>query len=270
MGVVNVTPDSFSDGGKYFDPQAARDQIDRLVAEGAGIIDVGGESTRPGSKPVPAEEQMRRTSDAVRYAADRGVIVSIDTFDPTVARHAIEQGATIINDVSCLRDGPALAEVAARAGTALIVMHAREPMDRMKGYSVCDAAAYDDVVQDVRREWRAAAEKAARAGVPADELLFDPGLGFNKSEHHSNELVARLDELRDLGHAIVVGPSRKSFLTATVKAAPDRRLGGTVAACIACAAHGADVLRVHDVLEVRQALAVSRAVARPYHEVGHA
>ena len=260
MGVVNVTPDSFSDGGRFLDPEAARRRIDELVDEGASIIDIGGESTRPGSAPVSTSEQLRRTRDAIRHGSSSGALVSIDTTDPEVAGEALSLGATIVNDVSCLRQGDALARVASAAGAALIIMHAREPMLEMKGFSVCPEDAYGDVVADVRREWEQAAKRAIGAGLECGDVLFDPGLGFNKSAGHSNELVARLNELRSMGHAIVVGPSRKSFLNVQVQAAPPRRMGGTVAACLACAMRGASVLRVHDVLEVRQAMAVARAV----------
>jgi dihydropteroate synthase len=260
MGVVNVTPDSFSDGGKHFEADAARRRIDELIEEGAQVVDIGGESTRPGSAAIPAEEQLRRTRDAIRHAVDRGVVVSIDTTNPEVAEEAMRLGASVVNDVSCLREGDGLAQVAARAGAALIIMHAREPMSRMRGFSVCPDDAYGDVVADVQREWSDAAQRAMRAGLGAADVLFDPGLGFNKNARHSSELVARLDEFGDLGHAVVVGPSRKSFVAARVTSDPGRRLGGTIAACLACAARGASMLRVHDVLEVRQALAVAREV----------
>lgn len=260
MGVINVTPDSFSDGGLHFEAEAARTRIDELVQQGAQIVDIGGESTRPGAEPVAVEEQIRRTRAAVQHAVERGVLVSIDTTHPDVAREATRHGASIVNDVSCLRLGPELASVAANAGASLIIMHAREPMSQMKGFSVCDEDAYGDVVQDVRREWTAAAEKATGAGMQAEDVLFDPGLGFNKNARHSSELLARLDELVAMGHDVVVGPSRKSFLAADVKTEPNRRLGGTIAACLASAFRGASILRVHDVVEVRQALAVARAV----------
>lgn len=258
MAVVNVTPDSFSDGGRYLDERGWRARIDQARAEGADILDIGGESTRPGSLPVPAEVQIARTHDAVRYALSTGALVSIDTSDPLVASNALSLGACIINDVSCLRDGPALAAVAAQYDAALIVMHAREPMHTMKGFSQYPSRAYTDVVADVAREWSAAAQAALQAGVQAQELWLDPGLGFNKNAQHSLELIRRLPELAALGYPLVLGPSRKSFVASQVQSEPTRRLGGTIAACLACVRHGARVLRVHDVLETRQALAVAR------------
>ena len=260
MGVVNTTPDSFSDGGRYIDRTDARSRVDVLINEGADIIDIGGESTRPGSASVPAEEQLRRTRDAVQYAVERRCVVSIDTTDADVAREATSWGATVINDVSCLRGSDALARVAAEQGATLILMHAREPMSSMRGFSKYAHDAYDDVVKDVAREWTAAATRAQAAGLAREDLVLDPGLGFNKNARHSSDLIARLGELVALGWPVLVGPSRKSFLTSEIKSEPQRRLGGTAAASIACALRGAAILRVHDVLDVRQALAVARAV----------
>jgi len=209
---------------------------------------------------VPAREQIRRTLPVVRHAADRGIAVSIDTTDPETARAALDAGACIVNDVSCLSEGDQLAKVAARGGAWLVLMHARERMTASSGYAGTPEDAYADVVQEVRGEWLHAAGRAESAGLPRDRLVFDPGLGFNKTARHSAELVRRLAEFRSLGVPMLVGPSRKSFLVADVKSEPSRRLGGTSAACIACVARGARILRVHDVLEVRQALAVARAV----------
>lgn len=258
MGVVNVTPDSFSDGGMFHDPARACERIDELMEQGARLIDVGGESIRPRATPVPADEQRKRTLVPIRHAADRGAVVSIDTSDPEVARAALDAGARIVNDASCLRSGDGLARAAAAAGAWLILMHARGPMTG--GFSDAPEDAYGDVVADVWREWHAAEQRAEGAGVPPDRILLDPGIGFNKSARHSADLVRRLGELCDKGFRVVIGPSRKSFLAAEVKTDPSRRLGGTAAACIAAAANGACVLRVHDVIEVRQALAVARAV----------
>lgn len=260
MGVVNVTPDSFSDAGATFDASRAKERVDELIEEGASIIDVGGESTRPRFEPVSAQEQICRTLPVIRHATDRGVAVSIDTTDPEAAQAAVDAGACIINDVSCLGDGNELARVAARAGAWLVLMHARERMTASSGYVATPESAYADVVQEVRGEWLHAAERALSAGLARDRLMFDPGLGFNKAARHSAELVRRLSEFQTLEVPILVGPSRKSFLVAEVKSEPLRRIGGTAAACIACVARGARILRVHDVLDVRQALAVARSV----------
>lgn len=263
MGVLNVTPDSFSDGGTWLEPERARAHIDELLEQGTDIIDIGGESSRPGFTPVPIDEQIRRTLDPIRHAVKQGVPVSIDTTAPEVARAALDAGATMVNDVMCLRAGPALAEVVAQHGAWLILMHSRAPMTEASGYAGTPDSAYGDVVVDVTAEWLTSEAMAERAGVPRDRILFDPGIGFNKNARHSAELVARLSEFSSLRFPIVVGPSRKSFLAADVPTPPSRRLGGTVAASLACAARGATMLRVHDVLEVRQALAVARRVDLP-------
>lgn len=260
MGVINVTPDSFSDGGAMFDVGRACARVDELLEEGAAIIDVGGESTRPGFEPVPAAEQIRRTGPVIRHAVARGATVSIDTTEPEAARAALDAGAVIVNDVSCLGEGDELARVAAQAEGWLLLMHARERMTPSHGYGGTREQAYGDIVEEVSAEWLRAANRAEDAGLSRDRLLFDPGLGFNKTARHSAEVVRRLAEFTSIGAPIVVGPSRKSFLAAEVPAAPARRVAATAAACIACVARGARVLRVHDVLEVRQALAVARAI----------
>jgi dihydropteroate synthase len=197
----------------------------------------------------------------VKYAVERGgVLVSVDTTQPEVAQHALELGAHLVNDVSCLADSN-LARVAARFGASLVIMHARGPMSAMAGYSAYPDAGYADVVEDVKREWRAARDRALAAGLPADRVLFDPGIGYNKSARHSFELLARLAEFRSEGALVVVGPSRKSFIASVDGAKNADRLGGTIAACLSSVARGAAVLRVHDVREVKQALAVSQRVS---------
>jgi dihydropteroate synthase len=262
MGILNVTPDSFSDGGLYLDPAAAKRRVDELLAEGADIIDVGGESTRPTAPAITDEEQIARVRHALTYAArERHALVSIDTTSPRVAAYALGEGATVVNDVSCLANDE-LALVAARAGAALVIMHARGSMTEMRGFSDAAGDAYGDVVRDVRREWQAAQGRAAARGLDPAEIVFDPGLGYMKNAVHSLELVRRLGEFADLGVPILVGPSRKSFIAKAV--APDApaagRLGGTIAACLSCADRGATILRVHDVSIVRQALDLHRAV----------
>jgi dihydropteroate synthase len=256
MGVLNVTPDSFFDGGRYLGG-AARERVDALIAEGADLIDIGGESSRPGSEPVAQAVQIERIEPAVRYALERGALVSIDTTSPEVAARMLELGAQVINDVSCLSDVE-LARVVARHDGVLVLMHCRGPMSQMPGFSVYPDDAYGDVVRDVTTEWRAARDRATAAGLRPEAVYFDPGLGFGKNARHSYQLLSRLRELTHEGVAVVVGPSRKSFIAAGDKAPPEERLGGTIAACVLAVQRGAAVLRVHDVLPVRQALDVLR------------
>lgn len=260
MGVLNVTPDSFFDGGRYDAASRAAQRIDQLLAEGADVLDLGAESTRPGAPAIPAEEQITRLEPALRHAVGQGALVSVDTTSPEVARFALGLGAHLINDVSCLAD-VALARVCAEHGSPLILMHARGPAASMAGFSVYPDSGYQDVVSDVRREWRAARERAVAAGMAADDVYFDPGLGFAKNANQSYALLARLAEFRNEG-VIVVGPSRKSFIAAVDGTPPEQRLGGSVAACVLAAARGAAIVRVHDVREVRQALRVAAVVER--------
>lgn len=269
MGVVNVTPDSFSDGGLAADPTAAMARVDEVLDEGADVVDLGAESTRPGSSPVPADIQIARLERVIDHAVEiRGSIVSVDTSDPEVAAFALSRGASVINDVSCLaRDE--LARVVAARGACLILMHSRGSMRDMAGYSSTPADAYGDVVRDVRREWELSRDRAVLAGMNAASIFFDPGLGFMKNAEQSVALVRGLAAFRSLAPAIVVGPSRKSFLAKIASAvnserepSPQNRLGGTIAACLACADRGASLLRVHDVFAVRQALAIHGVLGR--------
>ncbi len=262
MGVLNVTPDSFSDGGLYLDAASAKRHVDELLSAGADIVDIGGETTRPGAPTVPAGEQIARIESALVYAArERHAVVSVDTSSPEVARHAFSCGAAIVNDVSCLADDE-LARVVADAKGSLVLMHARGSMTDMRGFSDAPGDAYDDVVEDVRGEWTTARARAMKSGLDANQIVFDPGLGYMKNAAHSIELVRRLSEFRSLGAPILVGPSRKSFIakTASSEAPPSERIGGTVAACLAAADQGAAILRVHDVFAVRQALDIHRAI----------
>jgi dihydropteroate synthase len=265
MGILNRTPDSFSDGGGFMEEDAALDRIEEMIAEGAEIIDIGAESTRPGSTPVAAEEQIARIGGVVRRAATKGVLVSIDTTSTAVAERALYDGATVVNSTS-LEPAAELGDLAARHGAALVLMHSRGAMADMKGFSLYADDAYGDVVADVAREWRAAAERALARGLPREDLIFDPGLGFAKNAYHSIELCGRLDELCSLGFPVLVGPSRKSFLARTAAREgaplppPSERLGGTIAATLFCAEKGAAIARVHDVAPVKQALAVAAAL----------
>jgi dihydropteroate synthase len=262
MGVLNATPDSFSDGGRYLTPGAAKKRVDELLAQGADVIDIGGESTRPGAAPVAAAEQIERIRHPLLHAArERHAVVSVDTTSAEVARYALSEGASVINDVSCLADTAVAAAVAEKGG-AIVIMHARGSMREMRGYSDAPGDAYGDIVADIAREWRAARDRAMHGGVDARDIVFDPGLGYMKNAAHSLELLRRLGEFASLQAPLLVGPSRKSFIAKITSsgAAPDERLGGTIAACLAAADGGTHILRVHDVAEVKQALAVRRAL----------
>jgi dihydropteroate synthase len=262
MGILNRTPDSFSDGGRFVEDGAALARVEAMQREGAALIDVGAESTRPGAAPVGATAQLARLGGLVRLLAPR-VLVSIDTTLPEVAERALRDGARVINSVSLL-PAAELGALARAHGAALVLMHSRGAMEAMAGFSAGADDAYVDVVADVAREWRAAAERALAAGLPREDLVLDPGLGFFKNARQSLELCARLDELAALGFPVLVGPSRKSFVTRIAgddpPAPPDRRLGGGLAATIACVERGAAIVRTHDVSETRQALAVAAAL----------
>jgi dihydropteroate synthase len=265
MGIVNVTPNSFFDGGRYEDPEAARSRVDALLRAGADILDIGGESTKPGAPEVSAREQIARIQPALDWALERGALVSLDTASPEVAEYGLARGAQIVNDVTCLGT-PEVADVVARhaaAGqpAALVISHSRAPQSQMQGFSQWPDQAYGDVVADVLAELCDARDVALDRGVRAESVLFDPGIGFSKNARHSLTLLARMPELVAHGVPLVVGTGRKSFIASLDDSPAEERLGGTVAASVHAAQHGARVLRVHDVAEVRQALLVARALA---------
>jgi dihydropteroate synthase len=269
MGILNCTPDSFYDGGQYLSDAAARDRVDALVRDGADIIDIGAESSRPGAATIPPAEQIARLGSTVAYAAGMGITVSIDTTSPEVAAHAIDEGARIINSVS-LEPAAELGSLAARAQCDLVLTHCRGAMRDMPGFSSGGDDAYDDIVDEVASEWRAAAQRALAAGLPPERLIFDPGLGFAKNATQSLTLCVRLAELkaRAGGHRLLVGTGRKSFLAHAVAKArggdpppPEERLGATIAASLDAVERGADILRVHDVAPMVQALAYNTALA---------
>lgn len=263
MGVVNATPDSFYQSGRSETRTQALARVEQLVAEGASIADIGGESSRPGAEPVPEHEQIARVEPAVAHAVATGKLsVSVDTTSPRVAERMLAIGAVLVNDVSCLADVD-LARVTARAGATLVLMHTRGALGSMAGFSDYPDDAYDDVVAEVRHEWCQARDRAVAAGLPAERVWFDPGIGFGKNARQSLELLRRLAEFRGLGVPVVVGASRKSFIRAVDDVGPEERLGGTIAACLWCAAQGAAVLRVHDVRAVAQALSVADALRPP-------
>jgi dihydropteroate synthase len=259
MGVVNVTPNSFYDGGRYVDEEAAVQHVERLARDGADILDLGAESTKPGAPQVPAAEQLERLAPALERALSLDVVVSVDTTSAIVADAVLARGVTLINDVSCLADRE-LANAVARHHGWLALTHVRGPMSQMEGFSQWPDGDYPDIVSDVAREWDDARRLAVSLGVEAERVMFDPGLGFAKNARHSFALLRHLRKFRSLEAPILVGPGRKSFIAAVDGSAPERRLGGTVAASLCAALNGADVLRVHDVFEVRQALGVLAAV----------
>jgi dihydropteroate synthase len=258
MGVLNVTPDSFSDGGEWFDGDAAVAHGLEMVAQGAGIVDVGGESTRPGADPVPATEELRRVVGVVERLAGSGAQVSVDTTKPAVARAALDAGATYVNDVTALRD-PAMAALVAERGCDCCLMHMLGEPRTMQ-----DDPRYDDVVDDVRAFLEQRAADAVAAGVAPERIQVDPGIGFGKTMRHNLELLRRLDEIVALGFPVVIGTSRKSFLgRITGRDDPRQRLHGTIASNVMALERGARVFRVHDVAAVRDALAVAAATLRP-------
>lgn len=256
-GILNVTPDSFSDGGENATIEAALRRSDEMVGEGAAIVDVGGESTRPGAAPVPAVEEIRRVVPVVGALARRlPVPVSVDTRKAAVARAALGAGAAIVNDVSGLAFDPGLGPVVAAAGAGLVLMHMRgTPADMQR------RARYADLAGEVRSELEVAVARARAAGVPAGSIVLDPGLGFAKTAAQSVALLGALPRLRACGFPLMVGPSRKSFLGELLGVAPKERAVGTAAACVVAYQGGARLFRVHDVRPVVEALAVAHAVA---------
>jgi dihydropteroate synthase len=255
MGVVNVTPDSFSDGGLHLDPEAAIAHGRELVEAGAEILDVGGESTRPGAAVVPVEEELRRVVPVIRGLSDLDCDVSVDTSKAEVAAAAIDAGASIVNDVTALRGDPEMAGLCAQRGVTIILMHMLGKPQTMQ-----DDPRYDDVVAEVRDFLAERVDAAAAAGIAEERIWLDPGIGFGKTATHNMELLRRLAELRELGRPLVIGTSRKSFIGRVDGSEASERIGGTIASSVLAAAEGAEVLRVHDVAEMRQALAVAAAI----------
>ena len=255
MGVVNVTPDSFSDGGLYLEPEAAIAHGSELADEGADILDVGGESTRPGAAEVGAEEELRRTEPVVADLAALGHTLSIDTSKRAVAEAALDAGAMIVNDVTAMRADPEIGALCADRGAGLVLMHMQGTPRTMQ-----EAPAYDDVVDEVRAFLAERIEAAVAAGVAEERIWVDPGIGFGKALSHNLELLRRLGELRELGRPIVVGTSRKSFIGKVDGSGAEDRIGGTIASSVLAVAEGADVLRVHDVAEAAQATKVAAAI----------
>jgi dihydropteroate synthase len=257
MGVVNVTPDSFSDGGRYLDPALAIAHGLELGSEGAVILDIGGESTRPGAEPVGAEEELRRVLPVIAGLVSAGVSaqLSVDTSKASVAEAALRTGATLVNDVTALRGDPEMASVIAAAGADCCLMHMLGEPRTMQ-----DDPRYDDVVADVRAFLEERLAVAVAAGIAEERILLDPGIGFGKTGAHNLELLRRLEELVAVGRPVVIGTSRKSFLGRLTGRDVDHRLAGTIATNVLAYERGARVFRVHDVAPVADALTVTSAV----------
>jgi len=265
MGIVNVTPDSFSDGGKFFTAEAAVEHGLRLAGEGAAILDVGGESTRPPrygvAEDVPAAEEIRRVAPVIeRLAARAGVPISIDTRKGDVARAALGAGATILNDVTALRHDPEMAGIAAGAGACVVLMHMRGTVPA----AMQSDLRYADLVGEVRDFLAGSAERAVREGIAPARIALDPGLGFSKNAAQSLELLRRTESIRGLGYPVVVGASRKSFVGASTGASADGNSPARLAGSLACAGFaaraGASIVRVHDVAETAAYLQMWRAI----------
>ena len=261
MGVVNVTPDSFSDGGTFDDDAAAVRHARRLVEEGAAIVDIGGESTRPGAAPVPAEEELRRVVPVVEGLAALGTParISVDTMKLEVAGAAVEAGATYVNDVTAFRHDPELASFVADRGLDCCLMHMLgEPRTMQQD------PRYDDVVSDVKAFLEERLAAAVAAGIPEERVQLDPGIGFGKTLEHNLELLRRLGEIAAIGRPVVLGTSRKSFIGRLTGRDVAGRVHGTVATCVIGYERGARVFRVHDVAAVHDGLSVAAATLPPH------
>jgi dihydropteroate synthase len=271
MGILNVTPDSFSGDGmiaKGDALQVSLEQAREFLAAGADILDVGGESTRPGSAPVSADEELARVLPVVR-GLSKGfpdALISIDTYKATVAEKAFKAGAHILNDVWALRADPNLAAVAAKYNAPVVLMHNRSnPANVQVREQLGNAyigAEYDNLIEDVKRELMASVEIARRAGVEESHIILDPGIGFGKTREHNLDLINRLDEIRALGFPVLLGPSRKSFIGYTLDLPPDQRVEGTAAAVAVGITRGADIVRVHDVVPISRVVRMTDALVR--------
>ncbi len=281
MGVINITPDSFSGDGLLAASQAAAGPKDLLavaiqqardfVNSGADILDIGGESTRPGAATVSVDQEIERVLPVIqKVAGELDVLISVDTYKASVAMAGIQAGAHILNDVWGLRVDPKLAAVAAQAGVPLILMHNRsswasaEIKEGLGGHYI--GMAYENLLEDIRRELMESVSSAHSAGVLDDKIILDPGIGFGKTVEQNLELLDRLDEVHDLGYPILLGPSRKSFIGYTLNLPPDERLEGTAAAVAVGIARGADIIRVHDVKFMARVARMTDAILRRKHE----
>jgi len=256
MGILNITPDSFSDGGRFFDPGRAVERALEMEAEGADIIDIGGESSRPGAPQVSADEELRRIAPVIEQLAGRlSTPLSVDTWKGTVAREALGCGAEIINDISGLTFDPLMAQIAADSGAGVVIMHTRGTPDTMQSDTL-----YHDLLGEIMAALRSSLERAAAAGVERERIAVDPGIGFAKDTAANLEILRRLREFTSFGLPLLVGTSRKSFIGNTLGQATGERMTGTAVTVALAIAHGANILRVHDVRAMREAAAMASAI----------
>ena len=256
MGIVNVTPDSFADGGRYLDSEKAIAHGIALASQGADIIDIGGESTRPGARPVSAGEEMGRVLPVIRgLRRTLSIPISIDTTKADVARAAVDEGADMVNDISALRFDPAMAALVAAAKLPVVLMHMLGTPQTMQ-----QSPRYQDVVEEVKEFLRRRIRFALEAGVSAERIIIDPGIGFGKNLDHNLALLRGLPSLASLGQPLLVGPSRKTFVGKLLDAGPEERLEGSLAAAVAAVLAGANIIRTHDVKESRRAIWIADAL----------
>ncbi|QLH75712.1 MAG: dihydropteroate synthase [Methanomassiliicoccales archaeon] len=262
MGILNVTPDSFSDGGECLTKEAAVRKFQEMVSEGADIIDIGAESTRPGAVPISEDEELSRLLPVLREVVSSKVPVSVDTRHASVAEEAVRAGASIVNDISGLRD-PEMTEVVARSGCPVVAMHMRGDPQNMQSLTV-----YEDLLGDIHTELARILQRAEAGGIQREKVILDPGIGFAKTTEQNLEIIRRLGELRSLGRPLLIGASRKRFIGEISGGGPKERLAGSIAAAVMAVTNGANIVRVHDVAPTVQALKVAHAVisptARPY------
>jgi dihydropteroate synthase len=256
MGILNSTPDSFFDGGKYLNFNKACERADKIVDEGAHIIDIGGMSTKPGSKPVNINEELERTIPLIHYIKkNHDILISIDTYRSAVAESAVKEGADIINDISGLLMDEKMKETVARLGTSLILMHMKGTPENMQ-----DKPVYEDIIGEIYDFLRTQEEIALNAGVKPENIIIDPGLGFGKTPEHNFEIIKKLRDFTSLGYPVLAGASRKSFTGLLLNLPPDERLEGSIAAAVLCVLNGAAILRVHDVKETIRAIKLVKAI----------
>jgi len=256
MGILNTTPDSFFDGGRYSNFKAACERADKIISEGAHIVDVGGMSSKPGSKSVSIKEELQRTIPLINYIKkNHDILVSVDTFRSEVAENAVKEGADIINDISGLVLDEKLKLVAAQSGTNLILMHMKGTPENMQ-----DDPVYEDVIGEIYDFFRMQTRKAIDAGVKKENIIIDPGLGFGKTPEHNFKIIKKLSDFKSLGYPILAGASRKSFTGLSLKLSPEERLEGSLAAAVLCVLNGADILRVHDVKETIKAISFVKEI----------